>query len=132
MKIILQEEKELITFKLPKEVIGNYWVSNSKRNNLVNIEAENGKWLLKSNVDFRIVKNAEYKENELLTNVNQLEFIELKDYLSFCIIELSTNTQYKIYCMPVYDKSLMQLVIDFKNIKNIIIGNDKSATINCS
>ncbi len=132
MKIILQEEKELITFKLPKEVIGNYWVSNSKRNNLVNIEAENGKWLLKSNVDFRIVKNAEYKENELLTNVNQLEFIELKDYLSFCIIELSTNTQYKIYCMPVYDKSLIQLVIDFKNIKNIIIGNDKSATINCS
>ncbi len=132
MKIILQEKDKLRSFNLTKEVIGNFWISDSNKNNIVNIEADDGKWILKSNIDYKILKDVNYKEKELLTNINQLESIELIEYLSFYIIELLTNKIYKIYCMPFYDNSLIQLVIDRKNTKNIVIGNNKSATINCS
>lgn len=132
MKIILQEKEELLSFNLSKEVSGNYWISNSKRNNLVNIEAIDGKWILKSNIDFKIVKDVNNEEKEILTNINQLDSIELKHYLSFYIVELSTNEMYKIYCMPIYDDSMIQLIIDYKNTTKITLGNNKTAIINCN
>ena len=132
MKVIVEDKNELLTFKLSKEVTGNYWISNSSRKNLVNIEAVDGKWVLKSNVDVRILKDNNYKENEALTSVNQLKSIELTNYLSFYIVDLATNDRYKIYSMPVFDDTIKQLVFDIKKLPKIVIGNDKKATINCS
>ena len=56
MKVILQDNTKLITLDLTKDVTGNYWLRDSKKNNLVNIEGIDNKWILKSNIDIKIIK----------------------------------------------------------------------------
>ena len=41
---------------LPKEIIGNYWITDNKDNKLVNIEAKDGKWQVKSTLVTRILE----------------------------------------------------------------------------
>lgn len=132
MKVILEDSNKLLTFKLTKEVMGNYWISNSERVNLVNVVAENGNWVVKSNTDVKIIKDINYKESELLTNVNQLDNITLKDFISFYIMEIISKKIYKVFIMPTYDYTMKQLVVDYSKLDNIVIGNNKNATINCS
>ena len=48
MKIILQDKKKLLTTKLPKEINGNYWLTDNDKKNIVNIEAIDNKWVLKN------------------------------------------------------------------------------------
>ena len=46
---------------------------------------------------------------------------ETIDYL----IDINTKQIYKIFVLPTYDNTMIQLTVDFINHKNIIIGNDK-------
>ena len=132
MKVILQDNTKLITLDLTKDVTGNYWLRDSKKNNLVNIEGIDNKWILKSNIDIKIIKDINNKTNDLLTNVNQIDSVELNIFQNFYLIDINTKQIYKIFVLPTYDNTMIQLTVDFINHKNIIIGNDKSATINCS
>ena len=132
MRVILEENKELLTLNLSKEVSGNYWIRDSKKDNLVNIEAIDNKWILKSNNEIKILKNINYKENEILTNVNQVDKIELANFLTFYIYELSSKIIRKIYVLPTCDETIKQLVIDFSKIQSITIGNDKKSMLNYS
>ena len=132
MRVILEDNKQLIDLYLPKEIGGNYWIKDSNKDNILNIIADNNNWVIKSNNNFKILKDINYKENELLTNVNQLDSIILSNFLSFFIYELKTKKILKIYILPTFDHTMIQLVVDFSKTKEIIIGNNKNATINCS
>ena len=57
MKVVLMDETKLVELILPSEIYGNYWVVNSEKENLVNIEAIDGAWVLKSNSDMKIFRN---------------------------------------------------------------------------
>jgi len=130
MKIILQDDKELLYFSLTKEVLGNFWISDSNNRNLVNIEAIDGKWVLKSNIDVKILQNND--NSNTLSNVNQIEQVVLSDYMSLYINELDKNKLYKVFCLPTYDNSVEQLVVDLTKATNISLGSSKKAVLNCS
>lgn len=131
MKVILEDGNKLITLKLTKDIVGNYWLANSKKDNLVNIEAVDNNWVLKSNVDTKIIKNINFKETDLLTNLNQLDSIILKDFINFYLMETGSKKVYKVFVMPTYDYTISQFMIDFNKYSNISIGNSKSSLINC-
>ena len=131
MRIILEDNDKLMTFILD-ETIENSWITDSKRNNLVNVIKKDNKWFLKSNIEIKILKDINSKENEVLTNINQIDEIELTNFLSFYIYELETKKIRKIHCLPVYDNTMIQLIIDFTKVNEIVIGNSKNCTIKCS
>lgn len=132
MKVILEDENKLITLKLTKDIVGNYWLANSKKDNLVNIEAVNNNWVLKSNVDTKIIKNVNFKESDLLSNSNQLDSIILNDFINFYLMETANKKVYKIFVMPTYDYTIRQFIVDFNKYNNISIGNSKNTFISCN
>ena len=68
MKIVLMKSEKLENFVLPKNIYGNYWIfdydNDNKKRNLVNIEAIDNKWVLKSNFEVKV-----YVNNTLLESV---------------------------------------------------------------
>ena len=70
MRIILMKNEKLINFFLPLGVTGNYWITDNdkenKKRNLVNIEAVDGQWLLKSNFEVKVFNNGIEVENIIL------------------------------------------------------------------
>ena len=131
MRIILEDNNKLLTFNIDN-TLSNYWITDDKKVNLVNIVNQDNKWILKSNNEIKILKDASVKENELLTNINQISEVELTNFLCVYIYELETKKVRKIHSLPTYDNTMIQLIIDFTKTKEIIIGNNKSATINSS
>ena len=71
MKVILQDNTKLITLDLTKDVTGNYWLRDSKKNNLVNIEGIDNKWILKSNI-----KSLKAKGKMGYSPVSEIEFYD--------------------------------------------------------
>ena len=53
MKVVLMDDTKLVDLILPSEIYGNYWLVNTDKENLVNIEAIDGAWVLKSNSDMK-------------------------------------------------------------------------------
>ena len=56
MLVSLIKGNKISQLSLPDKIIGNYWVTdyeNNEENQLINIEATNGKWCLISNEDSR-------------------------------------------------------------------------------
>ena len=93
MRILLLENKQLLTTILPTRVEGNYWITNENNKNLLNIEAIDGKWILKSNKEVKLIKD-ETIDNEIASTISSLEIIPGKMY--YCQ-DMNTETIYKIY-----------------------------------
>ena len=59
MKVLLIKNNRLYSYNLPKEIKNNFWITDidsfDNTRNLINIEAEDGKWVLTSNYDTHIV-----------------------------------------------------------------------------
>jgi len=66
MKIMLMDTKRLVNLILPKDVFGNYWVTNYEKENLVSVEARDKEWFLKSNSDVKILRNGNVINEVLL------------------------------------------------------------------
>lgn len=131
MRIILEANNKLLTFNID-DTMSNCWITDDKKVNLVNVIKKGSKWILKSNNEIKILKDVNVKENELLTNINQISELELTNFLCVYIYELETKKVIKLHCLPTYDNTMIQLIIDFTKTKEIIIGNNKNATINCN
>lgn len=132
MKLLLQEKNKLITYNLPNIIEGSFNIYNSKKVNIINIEAINGKWNLVSNVETKIIKNVDNNNNELLSNINQIEKLELNNFESVNILETISNEMYKIFVLPTYDNTFIQYVVDYNEIKTLTFGNDKNQMIVCN
>ena len=115
MKIMLMDQIKLVNLILPKEVFGNYWVVNADKDNLVNVEAIDGNWILKSNSEIKVFKDG--------TPVNEIALEEEKFYT---LKNVLLGQSYVIYTSPTYDKNTMQLCIG--NIENAVyyIGNNNA------
>lgn len=102
MLITIIKNDKIENFTLPPIVHGNYWIKDvnsfGKERNLINVEANNGKWLLKSNIDTQIFVNGTYCEH---VEANIGEFYTLSVYkdenpIMLYIRDVIDNT-YKAY-----------------------------------
>ena len=113
MKVVLMDETKLVELILPSEIYGNYWVVNSEKENLVNIEAIDGAWVLKSNSDMKIFRNG-----------NPLTDVHIEKEKFYTIKNTSTGKSYVIYVCPIYDENAIQLNITLENNSSWYIGNN--------
>ena len=75
MIVRLIKKSKMYNFSLPTKVAGNYWLKDDDRSgnnrNLINVEAEDGKWKIKSDFETKImsgnqeIDSAYLKENNL-------------------------------------------------------------------
>ena len=59
MRVSLIKNGKIYNTNLPLEINGSFWVEDKDKNNikrnLINIEANNSKWVLKSNFETKII-----------------------------------------------------------------------------
>ena len=115
MRIILMKNDKLINFLLPTQVLGNYWITDidkeNKKRNLVNIEAVDDKWLLKSNFEVKVFCGGSEVKNVVLKN-NVFYVLKIND------------EQLVIYTDHVLDKTYEKLRVE-KN-SEYFIGRNKN------
>lgn len=110
MKVILIKNNRLYNFKLPVEVKDNFWITDidnlDNQRNLINIIAVNGKWVLKSNYDTKIVSGEKVYEEVLLT-----------DHTFYVIKNASEKNYYYIYALPDYEEYQKYQVLQDGSLK---------------
>ena len=61
MRISLIKNGRIYNTNLPQKISGSFWIEDKDKNNfkrnLINIEAKDGKWCLKSNFDTKVIYN---------------------------------------------------------------------------
>lgn len=124
MKIILIKNGRLYSYILPKEVKDNFWITDidsfDNVRNLINIEADNGSWVLTSNYDTHIMD----------TN-NMHDRVKLNEYQFYTIKNDNEKSYYYLYAIPDIEKtyttySILQsgsLMIGQNDTNNIIYKN---------
>ncbi len=119
--IRLIKKTKIYNFSLPTKVTGNYWVTDDDRSgnnrNLINVEAEDGKWKIKSDFETKIMSGNKEIEYAYLTE-NSLYFLKINTDNEFVIL----------YCSPSFDKKENKLLVLREG--DILIGNDAHAHIN--
>ena len=123
MIIRLIKKSKIYNFSLPTKISGNYWVTDDDKygniRNLINVEAENGIWKIKS--DF---------ETKIMSGNQVVDSAYLKDY-SMYFLKINTDGEFVIlYCSPSIDTQISKLHVDKEG--EIIIGNDPHMHINYS
>ncbi|WP_304443127.1 FHA domain-containing protein, partial [uncultured Clostridium sp.] len=123
MIIRLIKKTKIYNFSLPTKISGNYWIKDDDRNgnerNLINVEASDGRWKIKS--DF---------ETKIMSGNKELESAYLKEY-NLYFLKVNTDGEYVIlYCSPSIDPEISKLRITRNG--DILIGNDPNAHINYS
>ncbi len=113
MKVVLMDDAKLVELILPGEVYGNYWIVNTQKENLVNIEAIDGAWVLKSNSDMKIFRNG-----------NPLTDVHIENEKFYTIKNTTTGKSYVIYVCPIYDENAIQLNITLEDNSSWYIGNN--------
>ena len=93
MIVRLIKKNKIYDFSLPNKVSGNYWIEDNDRygntRNLINVEADNGLWKIKS--DF---------ETKILSGNNIVESAYLKEYNVY-FLKINTENEFVIlYCSP--------------------------------
>ena len=74
MKIILENNNTIVKTILPEIISGNYWIVDCEQKNLINVEAENGAWVLKSNTEVKITSSLDSNE---LSNSHNIDSVNL-------------------------------------------------------
>lgn len=123
MIIRLIKKTKIYNFSLPAKISGNYWIKDDDRygneRNLINVEAEDGKWKIKS--DF---------ETKIMSGSRELTSAYLKEYNMY-FLKVNTDGEYVIlYCSPSIDPQISKLRLNRNG--DIIIGNDPNAHISYS
>ena len=126
MRIIVDDKKSISITKLPNQISENYWILDNNSKNLINVVAEEGKWLLKSNTEIKISKSEVQQD---LSNINYLDSVVLEGNVRYYLYDIMNKKEYIMYTLPSYE-SYINLVIDYNKVDSIIIGNSESCDIN--
>ena len=104
MKIILIKNNRLYHYNLPKDVKDNYWITDidsfDNLRNLINVEAQDGKWVLTSNY-----------ETHILDSERTYDRVMLVEYQFYTIRNESEKNYYYIYAIPDIEKSYVSYSI---------------------
>ena len=135
MQAILINKNEINKINLPKEPVGNYWITskeaNKKENKLVNIEGNGINWQIKCNKLSKVIdKDNIIIEEDRIRIINNNRFdksITIENY-GIYILTIGINEEIAIlYCAPVYETNYKQIYI--KHSREILIGNDEKNSI---
>ena len=129
MKIILQDKKKLLTTKLPKEINGNYWLTDNDKKNIVNIEAIDNKWVLKNNEEIKILNNTSDINKQSLYETDEIKEVILEEFSRGILYDFNKGLEYKYFCLPTYDNTMIQSDFNRSKISLITIGKSNSDTI---
>ncbi len=112
MKILLIKNNRLYSYILPKEVKDNFWITDidsfDNVRNLINVEAENGQWVLVSNYDTHIVDAT-----------SMYEKFALAEYHFYSIKNDSEKSIYYLYAIPDIEKTYVSYDITDNCVLNI-------------
>ena len=126
MRVILESNNNLNVIKLPNQVNGNYWIVNNQKN-LLNVEAKDNKWIIKSNNEVKLCKSL---NNDKLSNINYIDEVILEENNHYFVTDIITKENYILYILPIYEH-MENFIIDYNKTKEIKIGrNNNDITIN--
>ena len=121
MRISLIKNGKIYNTNLPLKISGSFWIEDKDKNNfkrnLINIEAQDGKWVLKSNFDTKIISNG-----------TAVESLELEEYFYYELQVRGENYNYILCTSPVYDSATNEYDVG-ANVE-ITIGNSINNIIN--
>ena len=119
MLIYIIHNDYIYTYRLPKEIGGNYMLNdidvNGRTRSLINISGEDGKWIFNSNDEVSVFYNGGYNEKA-----------EIKPY-SFYTLTYYEKENILLYVLPGYDKSYV--IKEISNNSTILIGNGQECDI---
>ena len=115
MKVKLIGNKKLVTITLPQRIYGNYWITNEQNENLINIEAIDDKWVIKSNDEIKITKGEDF--------IDSLELIENHFYH---FLDVTKDIKYRVFVGETFDSQMLLLDFNFKGENEFYIGNSSS------
>jgi S-DNA-T family DNA segregation ATPase FtsK/SpoIIIE len=122
MLIYIIHNDDIDIFRLPKEVSGNYMLtdtdSEGKTRSILTVSSDNGKWYFRSNYDARIIENDTHVAGVFaeLYRLYTIEYCE-KEIIYF-------------YILPGFDTS--NIIKNVKDNTAITIGSDSSCDVVCS
>lgn len=94
MIVTLIFENELNPITLPEKIEGQYWLETKTRKKIISIEAEDGKWHLKSNRKARILDKDENLLKSIELETNNIHLVKIEDSIGVIFIEkFSDNNQ---------------------------------------
>ncbi len=115
MKIKLIGKKKIVSLTLPQRVYGNYWITNENNENLINIEAVDGNWMMKSNDEIKIVEDNSVIES---TPIEENHFYHFLDE--------ENNEKYRVFVGATYDSKMLALEFTEQSALSFTIGNSAS------
>ena len=133
MQIALIGKNTLYKLSLPKNVEGNYWLTDHKEKNekkLINVEGKDGKWHLVTNnqtnvIDLKFI-DIDDKSHGIKVYKNSNDEIEktiiLEEYKMYGISFKDSKELFLLCCLPTFEKDLIQLRI--KRREPFLIGSD--------
>ena len=98
MNLYLFDQTEIITFTLPGNKIGNFWMTDKNGKNIININAENNEWVISGSNLCRLIFQNNYVENIIIKNKNYyvVEKNNIKCILFVDDVRDCTYSSYKI------------------------------------
>ena len=121
MRISLVKNGRIYNTNLPQKISGSFWIEDKDKNNfkrnLINIEAVDGKWCLKSNFDTKIIYNEKIVDE-----------LFLEEYFYYELQVRGEQYNYILCTSPVYDNASNEYEVG-ANVE-ISIGNSINNTIN--
>ena len=119
MLIYIIHNDYIYTYRLPKDIGGNYMLNdidvNGRTRSLVNISGEDNKWYFNANEEVSVFSNGGYSEK-----------VEIKPY-SFYTLTYYEKENILLYVFPGYDKSF--IVKEIKDNCSLIIGKGANCDI---
>ena len=116
MRLILFNRNKLSRLELPEKIEGSFWLTDELNNNanIINIEASDGKWIMKSNDETRIIFSNSYTDKQVLMP-NYFYFL---DY---------NNNKMLLYSENIYDATIKYYKVSDNT--SITIGKDQTQDI---
>lgn len=112
MNLYLFDEKKIILFTLPSNMIGNFWMTDEDGMNIVNINAIDGKWHISGGNNSKIYKNNSYIEDAVL------------DAKAYYVVEKNSK-KYVLFSDNIVDNSFISF--RYNDSGDIKVGkNDKN------
>ena len=109
MQLTIIKKNKLNVSSLPEQIEGNQWIidwENGKKINLLNVEADNGKWKLISNQDAYAMDN----------KGTVIPEVYLDNYAFYLITNNYKNETFYLYCSPVNDDTFREFGLTGKTI----------------
>ncbi len=120
MKIFILDRFKITKFNLPEKVEDSFLIPyigyNTKNDNFVTVEANNGKWQLKSNGTVNIIDGT-----------NCLDSVILENYSYYSLKILGQDGYVTLFALPSKEDETYKL--DIKNLKSITIGSSPNTNI---